>query len=222
LVIDDVTYLNGGDWTSLGPVEGGQYDFEGLTPGHTYQARVRSMCEVGDASYLGYWSNPVSFSTPGNIVFQDPVAKSASVHLGDTNGDGELSYAEAAAITDLTLIFKDQVEMQYFNELQYFTGLTAIGDNAFSGCVNLSAITLPPTITSIGYYAFGSSVDNQGYPVPCSSLHSIVIPEGVTTIGDYAFSRSGLTEVILPPSVTSIGTLAFGECNNLEYVYLPA
>lgn len=222
LGIDDVTYLNGGDWTSLGYVEGGQYDFEGLTPGTTYQARVRSMCEVGDASYLGYWTAPVSFSTPGNIVFQDPVAKSASVYLGDTNGDGELSYAEAAAITDLTLIFKDQVEMQYFNELQYFTGLTAIGDNAFSGCVNLSAITLPPTITSIGNYAFGYSVDNQGYPVPCSSLQSIVIPPSVTTIGAYAFSQSGLTEVILPPSVTSIGTLAFGDCDNLEYVYLPA
>ena len=220
LYIDDLQYY--APWTSLGYVEGGQYDFEGLTPGTTYQAQVRSMCEVGDASYLGYWTAPVSFSTPGNIVFQDPVAKSASVYLGDTNGDGELSYAEAAAITDLTLIFKDQVEMQYFNELQYFTGLTAIGDNAFSGCVNLSAITLPPTITSIGFYAFGYSVDNQGYPVPCSSLHNIVIPPSVTTIGAYAFSQSGLTEVILPPSVTSIGTLAFGDCDNLEYVYLPA
>ena len=222
LGVDDVTYLNGGDWTSLGYVEGGQYDFEGLTPGTTYQARVRSMCEVGDASYLGYWSDPVSFSTPGNIVFQDPVAKSASLYIGDTNGDGELSYAEAAAITDLTLIFKDQVEMQYFNELQYFTGLTAIGHNAFSGCVNLSAITLPNTITSIGSYAFGYSVNQQGQTVPCSSLQSIVIPPGVTTIGYCAFCESGLTEVILPPSVTSIGNLAFGECNSLEYVYLPA
>lgn len=222
LVIDDVTYLNGGDWTSLGPVEGGQYDFEGLTPGHTYQARVRAMC---DDDYYGYWSDPVSFSTPGNIVFQDTITKSACLYANngwDTNGDGEISYAEAAAITDLTLIFKDQVSMRYFNELQYFTGLTAIGDNAFSGCVNLSAITLPPTITSIGYNAFGYTVNQQGQTIPCSSLHNIVIPPSVTTIGAYAFSQSGLTEVILPPSVTSIGTLAFGECNNLEYVYLPA
>ena len=222
LVIDDVTYLNGGDWTSLGYVEGGQYDFEGLTPGTTYQARVRSMCEVGDASYPGYWTDPVSFSTVNNIVFQDPVAKSASVYIGDTNGDGELSYAEAAAITNLGTIFQNQVEMQYFNELQYFIGLTAIGDNAFSGCDNLSAITLPPTITSIGYNAFGYTVNQQGQTIPCSSLHNIVIPPSVTTIGAFAFRRSGLTEVILPPSVTSIGDLAFGECNNLEYIYLPA
>ena len=219
--IDDVQYYEP-VWTSLGPVEGGQYDFEGLTPGHTYQARVRSMCEVGDASYPGYWTDPVSFSTVNNIVFQDPVAKTASVYIGDTNGDGELSYAEAAAITNLGTIFQNQVGMQYFNELQYFIGLTAIGDNAFSGCDNLSAITLPPTITSIGYNAFGYTVNQQGQTIPCSSLHNIVIPPSVTTIGAFAFRRSGLTEVILPPSVTSIGDLAFGECNNLEYVYLPA
>ena len=100
--------------------------------------------------------------------------------------------------------------------------MTAIGDNAFSGCDNLSAITLPPTITSIGYNAFGYTVNQQGQTIPCSSLHNIVIPPSVTTIGAYAFSQSGLTEVILPPSVTSIGTLAFGNCDNLEYVYLPA
>lgn len=218
LNIDDLLYTSP-SWTPLEATTENTMEVSDLTPGKSYQFQVRGTCDTG---FTSDWSSPFVFTTVNNIEFQDPVAKSASVHLGDINGDGELSYAEAAAITDLTLIFKDQVEMQYFNELQYFTGLTAIGDNAFSGCVNLSAITLPPTITSIGNYAFGYSVDNQGYSVPCSSLHNIVIPPSVTTIGYYAFGRSGLTEVILPPSVTSIGTLAFGECNNLEYVYLPA
>ena len=218
LYIDDLLYTSP-SWTSLEATTENSIEVSDLTPGKSYQFRVRGTCDTG---FTSYWSSPFVFTTVNNIVFKDPVAKSSSLYIGDTNGDGELSYAEAAAITDLTLIFKDQVEMQYFNELQYFTGLTEIGDNAFSGCVNLSAITLPPTITSIGNYAFGYSVDNQGYPVPCSSLHNIVIPPSVDTIGYYAFGRSGLTEVILPPSVTSIGTLAFGECNNLEYVYLPA
>ncbi len=231
LVIDDVTYLNGGDWTSLGYVEGGQYDFEGLTPGTTYQARVRSMCEVDDASYPGYWTDPVSFSTPGNIVFEDDDVKDICVDYWDIDRDGELSYAEAEAVTSLIPPgsgdhgpFYSNPDVDKFNELQYFTNpeLTTIPDYAFAGCVNLQEITLPPTITSIGYYAFGYSVDNQGYPVPCSSLHNIVIPPSVTTIGAYAFSQSGLTELILPPSVTSIGALAFGNCDNLEYVYLPA
>ncbi len=229
LVVDDVSYFNGSTWTSIGYVEGGQYDFEGLTPGTTYQARVRSMCEVGDASYLGYWTDPVIFSTPGNIVFEDDDVKDICVDYWDIDRDGELSYAEAEAVTSLMPPgsgdhgpFYDNPNVDRFNELQYFTGLTEIGDHAFKGCANLNAITLPPTITSIGNYAFGYSVDNLGYPVPCSSLQSIVIPPSVTSIGYYAFSRSGLTEVILPPSVTSIGTLAFGDCDNLEYVYLPA
>ena len=187
------------------------------------------MCEVGDASYPGYWSNPVSFSTPGNIVFDDDDVKDICVDYWDIDRDGQLSYAEAEAVTSLMPPgsgdhgpFYDNPNVDRFNELQYFTGLTEIGDHAFKGCANLNAITLPPTITSIGNYAFGYSVDNLGYPVPCSSLQSIVIPPSVTSIGYYAFSRSGLTEVILPPSVTSIGTLAFGDCDNLEYVYLPA
>ncbi len=231
LGVDDVTYLNGGDWTSLGPVEGGQYDFEGLTPGHTYQARVRSMCEVGDASYPGYWSNPVSFSTPGNIVFDDDDVKDICVDYWDIDRDGQLSYAEAAAVTSLVPAgsgdygpFYNNPNVDKFNELQYFTNpeLTTIPDHAFAGCVSLQEITLPPQITSIGNYAFGTYTDSNGYSTPCSSLHSIVIPPSVTTIDYMAFRQSGLTEVILPPSVTSIGTLAFGECNNLEYVYLPA
>jgi len=224
LVIDDVTYLNGGDWTSLGPVEGGQYDFEGLTPGTTYQARVRSMC---DDDYYGYWSDPVSFSTPGNIVFQDQYAKGACLYAwdqnGDGNNDGELSYAEAAAVTDLGTVFKDQRLMTKFNELQYFTNpdLDTISTKAFAGCVSLQEITLPPQITTIGNYAFGYSTDNQGQIIPCSSLHSIVIPEGVTQIGDYAFCYSGLESIILPFSLTSIGQQAFEHCP-LTSVYVPA
>ena len=111
--------------------------------------------------------------------------------------------------------------MALFNELQYFTGLTSIGNYAFAGCVSLAQITLPPQITSIGNYAFGYSTDNQGQIIPCSSLHSIVIPEGVTQIGDYAFSRSGLESIILPFSLTSIGQHAFEHCP-LTSVYVPA
>ena len=219
LYIDDLQYYT--PWTSAGIVEGGQYVFNGLMPGTAYQARVRTECAMG---YMGYWSNSVSFSTPYNIVFEDPITKSACLtwDVIGGNNDGELSYAEAAAVNNLGTVFKDQVEMHSFNELQYFTGLTEICTYAFAGCTNLSAITLPNTITTIGSYAFGYSVNQQGQTVPCSSLQSIVIPPGVTTIGNYAFCESGLTAIDLPYSVTTVGTLAFGDCNSLVSVYLPA
>ena len=215
LAIDDVTYLNGGNWTSLGTVEGGQYDFTGLTSGATYQARVRAKCQNG---YYGYWTDPVSFTTPTNIVFADANVKSECVDSWDTNGDNELSYAEAAVVTDIETLFRNNSTITSFNELQYFTGLTSIASNAFAGCSSLAAVTLPNTITSIGQNAFG--INSQG--VGCTSLSSIVFPNSLTTIGFEAFYQSGLTEVSLPYSVTTIGALAFGDCNNLVAVSLPA
>ena len=235
LYIDDLLYTSP-SWTPLEATTENTMEVSDLTPGKSYQFQVRGTCDTG---FTSDWSSPFVFTTVNNIVFEDEITKGACIYAWDRNGegnnDGELSYAEAAAVTDLGQVFRDQVEMTKFNELQYFTGLTSIGDQAFAGCVNLQEITLPPQITSIGNEVFNGCVSLQEITLPssltsigyysfasCSSLHNIVIPPSVTTIDYMAFRQSGLTEVILPPSVTSIGTLAFGECNNLEYVYLPA
>ena len=58
------------------------------------------------------------------------------------------------------------------------SGVTSIGDTAFSNCSSLTSIAIPNSVTSIGEGAF----------YVCSSLTSIAIPNGVTSIGDGAFS----------------------------------
>lgn len=81
--------------------------------------------------------------------------------------------------------------------------VTAVGNNAFSGCVNLTSVVIPKSVTSIGSGAFGS----------CSSLTSIAIPSGVTAIRDDTFKGcSNLTSITIPNSVTSIGFYAFYGC----------
>ena len=227
VIIDNFVYQTPiySDWQSAGLTTENSMTVEGLTPGATYQFRVRGTCDTG---YDSDWALSDSFATVNNIVFEDEeITKGACLYAwdqnGDGNNDGELSYAEAAAVTELGTVFKDQRLMTKFNELQYFTNpdLDTISTKAFAGCVSLQEITLPPQITTIGNYAFGYSTDNQGQIIPCSSLHSIVIPEGVTQIGDYAFSRSGLESIILPFSLTSIGQQAFEHCP-LTSVYVPA
>ena len=88
--------------------------------------------------------------------------------------------------------------------------VTSIGDYAFSSCSGLTgALTIPTSVTSIGDYAFYG----------CSGLTSVTIPTSVTSIGDDAFSGcSGLTSITIPNSVTSIGGGAFYGCSGLTSV----
>ena len=83
----------------------------------------------------------------------------------------------------------------------------SIGNYAFQGCINLSSIAIPDSVTNIGSYAFSG----------CSGLTSITIPDNVTSIGSYAFSGcSGLTSITIPNS--SIGSYAFENCKGLTEV----
>ena len=80
------------------------------------------------------------------IAFADANVKELCVANWDTNHDGELSEAEAAAVTDLGEVFNGNTTITSFNELQYFTGLTTIGNNAFDGCSSLTSIAIPSSL----------------------------------------------------------------------------
>jgi len=92
--------------------------------------------------------------------------------------------------------------------------LASIGDSAFSGCTELTSITIPSSVISIGEEVFAG----------CSTLTSVTFDEDsqLASIGDYAFSDfSGLTSIIIPDSVEIIGGGAFSGCTSLESVTIP-
>ena len=170
-----------------------------------------------------------------NISFQDDIVKEICIENWDTNGDGELSLAEAASVTDLEDNFSWNSSITSFTELKYFTGLNEIGDGAFEVCSSLTSIDIPNSVTSIGYRAFMDCSGLTSIDIPnsvtsigewafsiCSGLTSIDIPNSVTSIGDYAFSWcSGLTSIDIPNSVTSIGEEAFSYCSSLTSIDIP-
>lgn len=98
----------------------------------------------------------ITFSKKENfpILFADANVKALCVANWDTNDDGELSHAEAAAVTTLGNVFYNKSFITSFNELQYFTGLTSINEQEFYNCTNLTSITVPNSVNSIGNFAF--------------------------------------------------------------------
>ena len=143
------------------------------------------------------------------INFADPKVKTICVAKWDKNGDGELGHNEASIVTNIGDSFKKNTEIQSFDELQYFTGLTLIERNAFNGCTKLRHVVLPTAITMIDNYAF----------INCTSLADIKLHEGITKIGEYAFNECDkITNIVFPKSLESVGLCAFGSCDNLTSV----
>ena len=99
----------------------------------------------------------------------------------------------------------------------YYENCTIENDNVieirlFEGCSRLLHITLPNSVTRIGYSAFYG----------CSGLTSINIPSSVKSIGNSAFyGCSGLTSINIPESVTKIGAAAFYQCSGLTSINIP-
>lgn len=181
------------------------------TESGSYTAPVTSrVVNKGRAAFLRFSGD----FTPVNIVFADAEVKRICVENWDTNGDGELSYKEAAAVTDLGTVFRvnpsehpsTDTYIDSFNELQYFTGLSEVGEHAFENCIGLVSIKLPNTVKTIGRYAFWGS-----------AIEEIVLPEALESIGDRAFEFcDNLSHIEIPQAVNHIGEGAFQFCRFLE------
>lgn len=183
------------------------------------------------------------------ISFVDANVKVICVANWDTNGDGELDEDEAAAVTSIGNVFRNNTSITSFDELQYFTNLASIEDYAFENCSSLTSISIPESVSSIGNWAFAycsgltkaefASIEHlcnilyeSAYSNPLYYAHhlyidgqevkDVVIPNSVTSIGQYVFEGcSGPTSITIPNSVTNIGYCAFERSSGLTSITIP-
>ena len=109
-------------------------------------------------------------------------------------------------------------------EVSIPAGVSSIGTGAFAWCDRLTQITvdgLNPAYLSENGVLFNKS-KTQLIQYPGGKAGGYAIPSGVAAIGARAFySCDGLTGVHIPSSVTSIGDGAFLGCTGLSVVAVP-
>ena len=146
------------------------------------------------------------------IDFDDPVVKRKCVAHWDTDHDGELSYDEAAAVTSLDSVFTADRNIASFHELQFFTGLEAIGRDAFHGCTALRQVTLPRHVRFIQQNAFRGC-----------GLQMLTVPSTVVGIGDHCLDdcpvlQTVVFEAMLP--ATNVGVSPLQGCTALTDIFV--
>lgn len=165
---------------------------------------------------------PGSVKTIGAYAFYNCPLLGATVDI--TVGTGETD-EEGNPITTV-------ITVQGFVSLG--EGIETIGERAFQGCVMLSSVEVPNSVTSLGARAFykceslknvtlGSGLigiaDYTFYK--CSALESVTISGNLETIGNYAFRGCVALKDITLENVKTIGRYSFYDCKSLSELVLP-
>lgn len=146
-------------------------------------------------SYRNVWGDQYNYEEKDPIFYEKISANTAKViaPTDDTKYEKELTIPSSTIIGGVNC------------------KVIAIDEGAFLDCTELTSITLPSTITSIGKNAFKNS-----------GITSINIPEGITEITAGLFYGSKITSITIPSSVTKIGQAAFKNCKYLTSITVPA
>ena len=195
------------------------------------------------ADYWKEFKEIVEMEDPGPAIdFACGAVKALCIANWDTNHDGELSRAEAAAVTDLGDVFKGNKEITSFDELRYFTGVKNL-DRAFNTCTELLSLTIPANVEELvpshdldALVSLKVDENNTKYDSrnDCNAIietatnklvsgcRTTVTPDDVIIIGSFAFAgRWGLQTINIPTSVKVIEAGAFPYCISLRSIKLP-
>lgn len=123
------------------------------------------------------------------IRFADPQVEHILLEKGVGNGQ-YISPEDAASVSSIGTWFAYST-ITSFNELSYFSSITALPDQCFRGCTNLAYLTLPTNVGSFGWRALAD----------CKGLKVLVILNEQNVISSTSNSLQGMavSEAIYVP-----------------------
>ncbi len=154
------------------------------------------------------------------INFADNRAKTICLEAWDGDADGELTYEEAALVTNIGETFRNQSQLKNLEALRYFTSLEEIPENAFRNSSALSTVYVPASVKSLGKSVFtGCSslkylvvlnpqlvVPAEGSNVPATA--TVFVPETLTDayLADEQWGTHHVTAYTGQPTVSALPT----------------
>lgn len=210
-----------------------------------------SVTSIGERAFYGC-SGLTSITIPDSVIYIDSWAfygcsglTNVTIPVGASVGDGLFAGCPLETVSLPTSAISGIDSNAKSIKTVVLTGGTTIKENAFVGFNNLTSVTIPSSVTSIGVSAFsgctgldrvyiedltawckigfGNILSNPlGYAhnlyVNGRLVTKLMLSSGVN-IKNYAFyGCSSLTSVIIPAYTTSIGASAFSECSGLTSV----
>ena len=176
---------------------------------------------------------PVAESKPAEAVSVNPNLKyeikdgTVTITDCDTSASGELEIPDTIDGNPVAII--GEFTFRFCTDLTSITipdSVTSIGGSAFSDCANLTSIEVGAG--NVNYTGVNGVLFNAEktmlltYPEGKTDAN-YTIPNSVTSIGKRAFFKcNSLTSITIPASVTSIDRYAFGLCNSLTSITIPA
>ncbi len=166
-------------------------------------------------------------TVPDNVKFIGPDAFTNTAYYNDAaNWENDVLYMNGHLIEA-----KDTIAGEYTIK----PGTKTIVSSAFEDCAALTNITMPNSITYIGFSAFLGCTNLVSIALPdsitaienrlffeCEKLKSITIPDSVTAIGENAFyACSSLANIAIPDGLERIGSSAFEKCTSLVSITIP-
>ncbi len=181
----------------------------------------------------------VGAETSGDFSYtvnEDGVSATITKYLGD---GGDVVIPEKIGKYTVTAIgdhafSEDWVYDYKLTNITLPSGVTSIGDGAFSWCKNLINVSFPTELTYIGHAAFYncdklSCVNffntelitiGDGAFESCDILTNVTFSEKLISIGSYAFYNCNeLNNIVFYKGIVSLGNNSFTNCSKLGCVY---
>ena len=94
-------------------------------------------------------------------------------------------------------------------------GITKLGNALFYRCQNMQTISLPSTLTELGYRIFAQGSGGfQSY----GGLTELTLPAGIQKLGGNALRQTNITELVIPARVSVIEDYLLSTCTKLKTV----